>query len=130
MHGATALKEATKQVAPALQTNDQREMLNSFRKRHKPKKAAVATTVLVRGRIIPIEWQHCCNTNQEETDGAKQFALLPQAEQTDRLRVLAARFSCAVAELQLVGVCRQSKQRRRGTSVQRTVYLPAVLVCG
>lgn len=67
---------------------------------------------------------------QEETAAAKQFAQLPKLEQTAMLRVLAARFSCAVAELQLVGVCHQSKQRRRGATVQRKVFLPSVLVCG
>lgn len=59
---------------------------------------------------------------------AKEFAQLPHEEQTASLRVLAARFSCAVAELQLVGVCRQSRQRRRAGGVQRTVFLPMVLV--
>ncbi len=75
--------------------------------------------------IIPVT-----QTTQASTEGATRFALLPVEDRQAQLRVLAARFSCAVAELQLAGVCRQSKQRRRGVVVQRTMYLPPLLVMG
>lgn len=117
-----------------------REVLWSFAKRYKAKKAPVTSTTVVGVLTVvdsPVFHLHTHSLSapplshtQASTEGATRFAALPVEERQAQLRVLAARFSCAVAELQFAGVCRQSKQRRRGVVVQRTMYMPPMLLMG